>query len=188
MAKRTNLILLLGVLWLCCVCSTGYFSLANPGIGTRWKREPAPPEALSRLATGNDGEIIGHAPSRAMYEFDYGAYQSASSWKKVSGPSGVPVIGANCTAGDSNRIMLPPPGKVTSRVNENCVYIESAYHLEVALLENGEVWSWEHESYIYTELFVIFFLGIAFIIGVLIIVIGAGVIVYKKLKGSSKEK
>ena len=81
--------------------------------------------------------------------------------------------------------MLPPPGKVKSRVGEDCVYIESAYHLEVALLENGEVWSWEHEAYVYTDLFVITCLCIAIVLGMPFLMLGLGMKIYRKLKKTS---
>ncbi len=182
MAKRANLFLFIGVLWICFVCGVGYLSLIRPGIGTRWKQEPAPPEMLSRLELGEAGEILGHAPSGTTYEFIYKPYRASSEWKQTSTPSGVAAIGESCTANISNRIVFPPPGKVLSRVNESCVYIESAYHLEVALLEKGEVWSWEHESYVYAELFLAFFLFTALIIGASILLFGIGLIIYKKAR------
>lgn len=159
--------------------------MVRPGIGTQWRQEPAPPEPISRLALGEAGEVLGYASDETLYEFNYGAYNDTSSWLEVTQPSGTAAIGEDCQTGISNRIVLPPPGKVISRVSVDCVYIESAYHLEVALLENGEIWSWEHESYAYTSLFIMLFLFIGLIIGVLILLIGAGMMIYKKVKNIS---
>jgi hypothetical protein len=60
--------------------------------------------------------------------------------------------------------------------------MESAYHLEVALMENGEVWSWENERYAYTELFLMFFLAIACVAGAPILLTGMVLWVYQKVK------
>ncbi len=179
MVKRANLFLLTGVLWICLVCSAGYLLLIRPGIGTRWRQEPAPPEALSRLELGKVGEILGYTSNGTIYEF-HKSYRTPSQWEKTSVPSGVSIVGGRCTPNVSNRIVWPPPGKVKSRVNESCIYIESAYHLEVALLENGEVWSWQHEAYVYADLFIGFFLFIALTIGASILLFGIGLIIYKK--------
>jgi len=152
----------------------GFLTLFRPGIGTRWKQEPASPELLSSLSLGDAGEVLGYSSTGTIYEFKYGIYGNSSSWQKVSEPSGIAAIGQGCQSGNSNQIVVPPSGKVKSQVSESCVYIESAYHLEVALLDNGEVWSWEHESYAYTNLFIMFFVFIAFVIGVLILLTGMG--------------
>jgi len=187
MNKASRIMFIVGGAWLALTCGCAFFSLFRPGILTRWRQEPAPPVALARLALGQAGEVVASASDGSIYEFHYGAYQSPSSWKKVTEPSGVGPVGEDCTSGDSNRIVLPPPGKVISQVSENCVYMESGYHLEVALLENGEVWSWENESYAYTQLFVMFFLAIACLIGALILLIGTGVWLYQKFKKSNVE-
>jgi len=78
--------------------------------------------------------------------------------------------------------VLPPPGKVGSRVSENCSYIESGYRFEVVLLENGEIWSWEHETYAYAVLLIMLILFIALAIGILILLIGIVIVIYKKIK------
>jgi hypothetical protein len=79
-------------------------------------------------------------------------------------------------------LVLPPPGKVNSRVRENCVYMESGYHLEVVLLENGEVWTWEHERYVYAELFLMCFLLAAFVMGVPFFVMWLSLKIVQKVK------
>ena len=164
-------------------CGCAFFSLFQPGILTRWRQEPAPPAALTRLALGEAGEVLASASDGSTYEFHYGNYRSPSSWSKVDAPSGNPSISATgCTPGDGNRIVWPPPGEVVSRVRVDCVYMESAYHLEVALLENGEVWSWENERYAYTELFLMFFLAVACLAGAPILLTGVGLWVYQKVK------
>lgn len=165
------------------VCGCAFLSLFRPGIATRWRQEPSPPKPLISLALGEAGEVIASAQDGSTFEFHYGNYGSDTEWVEVSEPSGNPAIGGmGCTPGNSSRLVLPPPGKVTSRVSEDCVYMESAYHLEVVLLENGEVWSWENERYAYTELFIMSVLAIACVVGALILLTGAGLWVYQKVK------
>ena len=91
-------------------------------------------------------------------------------------------MGAYCTPGESNRLVLPPPGKTTSKVSETCVYNESARYLTFVLLENGEIWSWQHESYAYTGMALLSILLIAFLIGALILLLGLGLWIYRKIK------
>ena len=183
MKKATRPLLIIGSAWMLLVCGCAFFSLFRPGILTRWRQEPAPPVALTRLALGEAGEVLASASDGSTYEFHYGNYRSPSTWTEVAEPSGSPAMDAmGCTPGDGNRLVLPPPGKVASRVSQNCVYMESAYHLEVALLENGEVWSWENESYAYTVLFLMFFLAIACMAGTPILLTGLGLWVYQKVK------
>ena len=154
----------------------------RPGIATRWQQEPAPPEKVIRLGLGEAGEVIGYTVDGSMYELSYG---SPSSWEKVTQPSGNPVIGMNCRAAETtNRLVLSPPNEVLSRVRVDCVMFETAYHLEVALLEQGEVWSWEYDSYAYTELLLFFILITAFGVGVLIFFVGLGMKIYQKVKAS----
>ena len=182
MAKKINPLIWIGIIWLCCVFSAGYLSLARPGIGTHWEQEPAPPKPITRLELGKAGEVIGHTSEGTMYEFTYGIYQSQSAWQKVEQPSGTPAIGESCTPDIADRIVLPPPGKVVSRVSENCSYIESGYRFEVVLLENGQIWSWEHETYAYAVLLIMLILFIALAIGILILLIGIVIVIYKKIK------
>jgi hypothetical protein len=183
MQKAVRPLLIIGSAWLLLVCGCAYLSLFRPGIATRWRQEPAPPEALTRLALGQAGEVVASASDGSTYEFRYGNYNSPSAWTEVSQPSGSPAINAmGCTPGDGNRIVWPPPGKATSRVRMNCVYMESGYHLEVALLENGEVWSWENERYAYAELFLMFFLALACVAGAPILLTGVGLWVVQKVK------
>ncbi len=158
--------LLVGSVWMTLVCGCAALTMVWPGILTRWERAPAPPEALTRLDLGTAGEVLASASNGTRYEFRYGTYQSPSDWVQADQPSGSPAIGVGCTPEGGKYLILPPPGKAVSRVRENCVYIESAYHLEVVLLENGEVWTWEHERYAYAELFNLCFLLIAFVLGI----------------------
>ena len=167
---------------MCCVCVAGYFSLARPGITTRWEKEPAPPEPISRLELGNAGEILGFTADETLYEFTYGAYQAESSWNKVEQPSGTAPLGDHCSPETQDRIIVSPPGEVASRVSESCTYIESGYQLEIVLLENGEIWSWEHEMYAYAMLANAFILFIVMMGGVLILAAGIGWTVYKFIR------
>ena len=181
-ARKANIFLSIGAIWICLVIGIFFFSLVRPGIATRWKQEPAPPEQVTQLRLGGMGEIVAQSAQGDVYEFRYG---SDPAWEKVTVPSGNPAIGAHCSQDSQNHLVLPPPGKVRSRVGEDCVYIESAYHLEVALLENGEVWSWEHEAYAYADLFVITCLCIAFVLGVPFLMLGLGMKMYRTLKKTS---
>ena len=152
--------------------------MLRPGIATRWQQEPAPPEKVIRLGLGEAGEVIGYTVDGSMYELSYG---SPSSWEKVTQPSGNPVIGRSCRASETtNRLVLSPPNEVLSRVRVDCVMFESAYHLEVALLEKSEIWSWEHSTYAYTEIFVFFSILFAFGAGIVLLLIGLGMMVYQK--------
>lgn len=165
------------------VCGCGIFTMLLPGIGTQWNAEPTPPEPVSHLEPGSSGEVVAQTNDGTMYEFQYG---SPSSWEKVSQASGSPVLGMHCsTGGEGNHIVLPPPGDEVSRVRVNCVMFETAYHLEVALLDNGEIWSWKHERYAYTELFVSFILLAGFCLGVIFLIVGAGMFMYIKYKSPS---
>ncbi len=155
----------------------------RPGIGTSWQQEPAPPEKVIRLGLGEAGEVIGYTVDGSMYELSYG---SPSSWEKVTQPSGTPAIGKSCRAAEtSNRLVLSPPNEVLSRVRVDCVMFETAYHLEVALLEKGEVWSWEYSSYAYTEIFVFFIFMLAFGAGIVLLLVGLGMMLYQKFSHRS---
>ena len=170
------------LVWLVTVCGCGFFTMLRPGIATRWQQEPAPPEKVIRLGLGEAGEVIGYTVDGSMYELSYG---SPSSWEKVTQPSGNPAIGMSCRAAETtNRLVLSPPNEVLSRVRVDCVMFETAYHLEVALLEEGEIWSWEYSTYAYTEIFVFFILLIAFGAGIILLLIGLGMAIYQKVKAN----
>lgn len=178
MRKSAKVILLISTIWLILTCGCGFFTMLRPGIGTSWQQEPAPPEKVIRLGLGEAGEVIGYTVDESMYELSYG---SPSSWEKVTQPSGNPVIGRSCRASETtNRLVLSPPNEVLSRVRVDCVMFESAYHLEVALLEEGEIWSWEHSTYAYTEIFVFFLLLFAFGAGIVLLLTGLGMLIYQK--------
>jgi len=166
MKQTSRLFLIIGVIWMILVCGCAALTMVWPGLLTRWEQAPAPPEALTRLDLGEAGEVLASASNETRYEFHYGTYQSSSEWIRVDQPSGNPAIGMGCSSEGGRTLVLPPPGKVTWRVRENCVYMESAYHLEVVLLEDGSVWTWEHERYAYAELFLMCGLLTAFAMGV----------------------
>ena len=182
MNRAARPFLIIGIVWMILLCGLSALTMVWPGLLTRWEQAPAPPEALTRLDLGEAGEVLAVASNGTLYEFHYGAYQSSSKWTKVTKPSGSPAVGGSCFPGNGNNLVLPPPGKIVSRVSENCVYMESGYHLEVVLLENGEVWTWEHERYAYAELFTMFFLFVAFLMGIPFFVMGLGLKIYQKVK------
>jgi hypothetical protein len=180
MRRSAKIILLIGAIWLVFTCGCGFFTMLRPGLGTSWQQEPVPPEKIIRLGVGEMGEVLGYTADQEMYELSYG---SPSTWKKVSQPSGNPVIGMNCRATEkTNRLVVSPPNEVLSRVRVDCVMFETAHHLEVALLERGEIWSWEYSSHAYTELLLFFILVTSFGVGVLIFLIGLGIKIYQKIK------
>jgi hypothetical protein len=172
--------LIIGIVWMILLCGLTALTMVWPGILTPWEQAPAPPEALTRLDLGEAGEVLAYTSNGTVYEFHYGTYRSPSSW--TSGPSGSPAIGMSCSQGEGRNLVLPPPGKVISRVSESCVYMESAYQLEVVLLENGEVWTWEHERYAYAELFMMCGLLAGFVMGVPFFVMWLGLKIYQKVK------
>jgi len=174
--------LLIGSVWMILLCGITALTMVWPGLLTRWEQAPAPPESLTRLYLGEAGEALAVASNGTVYEFHYGAYRSPSSWSEAAQPSGEPAIGMSCSPGRGRNLILPPPGKVISRVGESCVYMESAYHLEVVLLENGEVWTWEHERYAYAELFTMCGLLAAFVMGVPFFIMGLGLKIAQKMK------
>ena len=166
MNRAARPFIIIGIVLMLSTCTCAALTLFWPGVLTRWEQAPAPPEALTRLHLGEAGEVLASTSNGTLYEFHYGAYQSSSTWTKVSEPSGSPAVGGSCFPEGGSYLVLPPPGKVVSRMSENCAYMESGYHLEVVLLENGEVWTWEHERYAYAELFTMFFLLVAFVMGI----------------------
>ncbi|MBN8656206.1 MAG: hypothetical protein J0M11_10745 [Anaerolineae bacterium] len=180
MRRSAKIILLIGAIWLVFTCGCGFFTMLRPGLGTSWQQEPVPPEKIIRLGVGEMGEVLGYTADQEMYELSYG---SPSTWKKVTQPSGNPVIGRSCNASNTTtRLVVSPPNEVLSRVRVDCVMFETAYHLEVALLEKGEIWSWEYSSYAYTEIFIFFILLIAFGAGIVLLLIGLGMVIYQKMK------
>ena len=68
-------------------------------------------------------------------------------------------------------IVIPAPGKVKSLVKETCAAFETGIYLEIALLENGEIWSWVHDVYYYTHILKSLCLGTIGLIGIPFIVI-----------------
>jgi hypothetical protein len=182
MKRPARIFLLIGSIWMILVCGCAALTMFWPGILTRWEQAPAPPEALTRLDLGEAGEVLASASNGTVYEFRYGTYQSSSSWSEAPQPSGSPAIGVGCTPEGGMYLVLPPPSKAKSRVSENCVYMESGYHLEVVLLENGEVWTWEHERYAYAELFTMCFLAVAFVMGVPFFVMWLSLKIVQKVK------
>ena len=182
MSKAGRVLLIIGIAWIILVCGCGYFSLFQVGIATRWEQVAVPPKPLDLLKLGGAGEILAQTPDGTLYEFHY---SKNSSWEEISQASENPAVGMNCVTGTGNYLVLPPPGKVKSQVSENCIYMESAYHLELALLENGEIWVWEYERYAYTELFVVFFLLVGCAAGVLILLLGLGLMIFQKIKKNS---
>ena len=184
MSKTTKVLLTVSVIWLMIACGCSYFSMYRPGITTRWQQEPTPPEPITRLELGESGEILSFTDNGMIYQFSYG---SPSRWEEISEPTGMPSVGMSCEPSETNtKIVFPPPGAEISRVRVDCVMYETAIHLEVVLLEDGGIWSWEYDSYVYTELMLGFILLLCFVSGIVLLLVGLGMAIYQKV--SNKEK
>ncbi|MEW5940749.1 MAG: hypothetical protein AB1750_13855, partial [Chloroflexota bacterium] len=68
MKKAIRPLLIIGTAWMTLVCACAFFSLFRPGILTRWRQEPAPPVALTRLALGEAGEVVASASDGSTFE------------------------------------------------------------------------------------------------------------------------
>ncbi|MBV6397527.1 MAG: hypothetical protein HFACDABA_03141 [Anaerolineales bacterium] len=180
MTRAARPFLLIGIAWMILLCGCAALTMIWPGWLTRWEQAPALPESAARLSLGQAGEVLAVASNGTVYELRYGTYQADSSWG--SGPSGAPAIGMHCAPAQRRNLILPPPGKVVSRVGESCAYMESSYRLEAVLLENGEVWTWEHERYAYAELFTMCGLLAAFVMGVPFFAMAVGLKITQKIK------
>ncbi len=182
MQRAARPFIIIGIVLMISTCACAALTLFWPGVLTRWEQAPAPPEAVTRLDLGEAGEVFAVTSNGTLYEFHFGTSSTPASWTEVSEPSGNPPIGASCFEAMQNYLILPPPGKVASQVSESCVYMESGYRLDVALLENGEVWTWEYERYAYSELMCMFGLLIAFVLGIPFFVMGFVLKVFQKVK------
>ena len=182
MQRAARPFIIIGIVLMISTCTCAALTLFWPGVLTRWEQAPAPPEAVTRLDLGEAGEVFAVTSNGTVYEFHYGTYRSPSSWGEADQLSGTPAIGNGCSPEGGMYLVLPPPGKVVSRVSENCGYMESAYHLEVALLESGEIWTWEHERYAYSQLFLMCFLAAAFVMGLPFFVMGLVLKITQKVK------
>lgn len=176
MNKLARLLLIAGGVWMLAVCFFAYLALIHPGLSTKWEREPLPPEPVRALRVGEAGEILVETEIGNLYELDYVLHPP---WKKIDKPSGVPWIGMVCHTSEAGYV-FPPPGEVKMEVSETCVYNESARYISFALLENGEIWSWQREVYAYTLMAATPLLLGGCIIGALILFTGVGLRLYWK--------
>jgi hypothetical protein len=161
------------VTWLIIIFVIHYFALARPGIETKWKQEQSPPEQVSILRLGINGEVLGQTPGGDLYELFAGWNQP---WKRVTEPAKNPEPPVFCQNDNAGAyLILPPPGKVASRVSEYCYSIDVGHHLEVVLLENGEVWSWRYESDAIFGFVLECAFQVANLLGALFVLIGLGI-------------
>jgi hypothetical protein len=184
MHKAARVLIIIGSGWSLLIVVWAYFALSHPRLSTKWKQEPLPPEPVSELRLGDAGEILARTQGGDLYEY---VYEPQSPWIKVSNPSGVPSLGMDCYP-DEAKNTFGPPGKVKSQLSEACVYNESVRYLTFVLLENGEVWSWQHEVYAYTQMALIPVLCLSCIPGGLILLLGLGLMAYQKRKRTSEEE
>lgn len=168
-------------LWVVIFCGWAFISLFYPGLGTTWKKEIPPPEQPSKLVLGNKGEALAETLDGRLFEYTRDVNQS---WVEVTTPSGTTAwLGdAVCNSGNRRYIVISPPGKIKSLIKESCGYLESSYHLEIALLENGEIWIWEHEVYAYTHLLNAFILIIIGLLGTPFLAVWFVIEIFRKMR------
>lgn len=168
MNNRPHLFMIAGGICLLLVVGYYYFSISRPGIGIRWQQAPAPPEKLAVLRLDENGAILAQSTDRNIYQ-----YLPGSIWKHVNSSAEVLDPGMLCGSSDSKDFFIPPPpGKVIAHVSEHCVATESGYHLEVVLLENGEVWSWRYEASLLSGMVMAFTTFIALILSLSLLLFG----------------
>lgn len=147
-----------------------YIFELSPTLNRKWVQVSAPIQAPVLLKLGDSGEIIAEIENGGLYEFSLIAEHS---WQKVTEPSGEPAVGSFCgPIIDVFYISSSPPGKVKSQVSESCTVAETGVSLEVALLENGEIWYLETVDNTYARLAVIILLPIGIIVDAFIFGIG----------------
>jgi len=179
MDKRANNFLLIGAICLAFVFAAYYGFITRPGIGTWWKQAAQPPEPISALRVGNIGEILAQTQNGDVYQF---IFFSDTPWIKANDPKETIDTGI-CDPSDSKRYFIPPtPGTIKSRVDVHCVAIESAYHLVVVLLENGEIWMWRYDHSAYVPLLLPCFMMLALVTGFLSLIFGLVLRILKRAK------
>lgn len=169
MNKKFQRFIIGGILWVLLIWAWTYIYYYHPGLGTRWVKQPSPAIEVSSLKLGGKGEVIAETTDGKLFEFTDVYNQT---WTEVTEPSGTPAIGGYCSPGNPMYIVAPPPGQVKYHVKETCAIFETGVHLELVLLENNEIWSWEHGVYYYTHVLKALCLGIIGSIGIPFIAIG----------------
>jgi hypothetical protein len=180
MSSRPRRLIVVGAVWLFLVFGCWFFALTRPGISVRWQKESTPPERISLLKAGGNGEILAETPDGQVYEFIYGLHPA---WERTVAPFEDAESDANCDVGDSAGYLIPsPPGQIKSRASQNCVAVENGYHLELILLENGEIWSWSYERNADTGLLLVVALGLSFLLAVSLVLLGLVAATFQKVK------
>lgn len=177
MNNRPRLFMIAGGICLLLVMGYYYFSISRPGIGIRWQQAPFPPEKLVVLRLVENGAILAQSNNKNIYQ-----YLPGSIWKHVNSSAEILDPGMLCGSSDSKGFfILPPPGKVIAHVSEQCVATESGYHLEVVLLEDGEVWLWRYETSLLSGMVVGYTIFITLIFGMSLLLFGFFSSIAKKL-------
>ena len=172
-----------GILWVLLIWTWTYIYYYHPGLGTSWVKQLSPSTKISSIKLGAKGEVIAETTDGKFFEYTDNYSQT---WTEVNEPSGRPAIGGYCSPGNPMYIVVPPPGQVKYRVKETCAIFETGVHLELVLLENNEIWSWEHDVYAYTHVLNALCLGTIGSIGIPFVVIGL-VRILRKTKQTNNE-
>lgn len=171
MVSRANRVLTVAIIWLVIVFGCYFFTVARPGLGTRWEQLPPLPERATTIELTRHGFILVTTESSTVYR-KY-LWQTNEPW--VLYDEATEDLNATpCQLDDESRFSVSsPPGKVVARSSRNCfASAENSVHVEVALLENGEVWLW---TYLYGGIGGVFtwlLLLAAGVLGLALLVIG----------------
>ncbi len=142
MISRANRVLTAAVTWLVIVFGCYYFTVARPGLGTRWEPLSLLPERATTIELTDSGFILATTESSNVYKREL--WQTAEPWMLYDEAT-EDLNATPCQVGESRFSVSSPPGKVVARSSRNCVAsAENSVHVEAALLENGEVWMWTY--------------------------------------------
>lgn len=142
MASRANRMLTVAIIWIVIVFGCYFFTVAFPGLGTKWERLSPIPERAITIELTDFGLILAATESSNVYRRGLWANEPWKLYDEVTEDMNA----TPCQLDDQSRFSVSsPPGKVVARSSRNCVVsAENSAHVEVALLENGEVWLWTY--------------------------------------------
>lgn len=143
MIPRANRVLTVAITWLVIVFGCYFFNVARPGLGTKWERLPSLPDSATTIELTDYGFILATTESSKVYKREL--WQTTEPWM-LHDEATEDLNATPCQVDDENRFSVSSlPGKVVARSSRNCVAsAENSVHVEVALLENGEVWMWTY--------------------------------------------
>ena len=141
MIPRANRILTVAITWLVIVVCFYFFTIARPGLGTKWEQLPPLPEQAASIELTRFGFFLATAENGNAYK-RY-PWQETEPWMPFD-EAAEEYYGEPCEVDEDSGFAIPkPPGEVVSRSSGDCVAsAESRYFADVVLLENNEVWLW----------------------------------------------